>query len=378
MSRFKTKSPAPAVLVVAVLLCAVAGAALAARPPYVGKFLAAHFPRWDRNHDGVLDLSEVHAVIEDHSTRGYEAAVIVVVGRRMSREEDKDHLSRAQLLALARERSFQKDVSSTYKRLENVDRDLFLPGDPDLSTFHQGRLGDCYLLSPVAALVHRDPQSIRAMIQPVPKGGYEVAFGDGQRVEVPPLTDAELLLGARMDSRHGTWLAVIEKAYGLIREGRLAKKTGVRPDPRTTVPDEMVGTGGRSADIIALLTGHRAQVLGNFGVSTTIGQVHETLATMMQQRRLACAGTPKFTASPGGPARVPGISYHHAYAVFGYDSDRRQVTLFNPHGNGFEPKGHPGQANGYPTQHGVFTIPLQDFVNIFQHMSCETDQPEKK
>jgi len=64
--------------------------------------------------------------------------------------------------------------------------------------------------------------------------------------------------------------------------------------------------------------------------------------------------------------------------VFGYDSERRQVTLFNPHGNGFEPKGPPGPANGYPTQHGVFTLPLQDFVHIFQHMSCETDQPEKR
>ena len=377
MWRFKTQSPAPAVLVAAVLLCAVAGVALAAGPPYLDKFLAEQFPRWDRNHDGVLDLTEVHAVIEDPSTRGYEAAVIVVVGRHMSSEEDQDHLSRAQLLALAGERSFRKGVSSTYKHLENVDRDLFLPGDPDLSTFHQGRLGDCYLLSPVAALVHRDPQSIRAMIQPVPKGGYEVAFGDGQRVEVPPLTDAELLLGARMGSRHGTWLAVIEKAYGLIREGRVAKKTGVRPDPRTTVPDEMIG-GGRSSESIALLTGHRAQVLGYFGVRTPIGKVHETLATMTHQRRLVCAGTPKLTGSPGGPARVPGISYSHSYAVFGYDPDRRQVTLFNPHGNTFEPKGPPGPANGYPTQHGVFTLPLQDFVNIFQHMSCETDQPEKR
>jgi|WetSurMetagenome_2_1015567.scaffolds.fasta_scaffold11907_3 hypothetical protein len=377
MSRFKTRSSAPAAFVVAVLVCAVAGAALAANPPYVGKFLAEHFPLWDRNHDGVLDLSEVHAVIEDPSTRGYEAAVIVVVGRHMSSEEDRDHLSRSQVLSLARDRSFVKAVSSTYKRLENVDHDLFLPGDPDLSTFHQGRLGDCYLLSPVAALVHRDPQSIRAMIQPIPKGGYEVAFGDGRRVEVPPLTDAELLLGARMDSRHGTWLAVIEKAYGLIREGGVAKRTGVPADPRTTVPDELIG-GGRSSDSIALLTGHRAQVLGYLGVRTPIGQVHETLTTTTQQRRLVCAGTPKLTGSPGGPARVPGISYHHSYAVFGYDSERRQVTLFNPHGNGFEPKGPPGPANGYPTQHGVFTLPLQDFVHIFQHMSCETDQPEKR
>ena len=236
MSRFKTKIAGACGPCGRRRCCAPAGAELAARPPDVGKFLAAHFPRWDRNHDGVLDLSEVHAVIEDHSTRGYEAAVIVVVGRRMSREEDQDHLSRAQLLALARDRSFQKDVSSTYKRLEKSRSRPLPAGRPRPLHVPPGPARGLLPAQPRRGARPQGPAEHPRDDPARPEGRLPGRLRRRPTGRGPALTDAELLLGARMDSRHGTWLAVIEKAYGLIREGRLAKKTGVRPDPGLPSP----------------------------------------------------------------------------------------------------------------------------------------------
>ena len=62
------------------------------------------------------------------------------------------------------------------------------------------------------------------MIRPVVTGGFEVVFGNGQKIKVEFITDSELLLGARMDSNHGSWPAVLEKAYGIIRQHTRAKK----------------------------------------------------------------------------------------------------------------------------------------------------------
>ena len=53
--------------------------------------------------------------------------------------------------------------------------------------------------------------------------GYEVVFHGERKVEVHHLTDGELLLGARMGGDHGIWLAVLEKAFGLLRAHTSAK-----------------------------------------------------------------------------------------------------------------------------------------------------------
>jgi hypothetical protein len=58
-----------------------------------------------------------------------------------------------------------------------------------------------------------------------------------------------------------------------------------------------------------------------------------------------------------------------------YDPEKRMVHLFNPWGNDFTPTGAPGLANGYYTRHGIFDVPLSQFVRFFQAVSYETDRP---
>ena len=51
------------------------------------------------------------------------------------------------------------------------------------------------------------------------------------------------------------------------------------------------------------------------------------------------------------------------------------MTIFNPWGNQFTPKGPPGLANGYPTQHGQFTVPLDRLMQFVTQLVYETDKP---
>jgi hypothetical protein len=345
----------------------------------IAGFIEAQFPQWNGNHDGILDLQAINKQIENQSVRGLEAAVIVTIFRQIfeSGKSDRSSVTRQELLASAADSEFQKAVHGASRKLETLDRHLFLATDPNLLSFHQGRVGDCYLLATIAAAVHRNPQAIRDMIRPEKNDAFEVIFADGQKIHVPALTDAELLLGARMDDAHGIWLAVLEKAYGIIREHKKTEKTGEPLDPKENAPEELIG-GGRAAPIISLLTGHETDSASNTQKAhkknnlLTNQQFHELLVKLNKDRRLICTGVPRDGKRP------PGIAGGHVYAVIGYDSTRRQLTIFNPWGQKFEPKGDPGPVNGYPTIHGTFNVPLEEFRAIFGGIVYETTKPLPK
>ncbi len=68
---------------------------------------------------------------------------------------------------------------------------------------------------------------------------------------------------------------------------------------------------------------------------------------------------------------TPGLTPEHAYAVLNYDSESDAITLWNPHGNNFKPKGPAGLTNGYPTTNGVFTMALSDLTSQFNRVVFE-------
>ena len=70
-----------------------------------------------------------------------------------------------------------------------------------------------------------------------------------------------------------------------------------------------------------------------------------------------------------------GIPHKHAFAILDYNSASRTVKLFNPWGNHVKPSGPAGPVNGYPTEHGIFEIPLSDFIQIFGGFTYQTDKP---
>lgn len=322
-----------------------------------------HFARWDKNNNGSLELDDVEHAMENRFAQGRVAALIFHVFSHMQHEH-LPRISHQDLLTLVKSRGFKKRVENTTKDLEANNHQLFLPTDPSLSAFHQGGMGDCSLLAAVAAQVHRSPKAIREMIHPDDKHGFEVVFANGRKVKMAKLTDAELLMGASTD-KHGIWLSVLEKAYGMIHNPSREKGREHKIVPLQSLD-------GLSIEApITLLTGHATDSL-DLDKKTNPEQVQKLLVSLSKKDRLMCTDTPDARNPP------PGMADGHAYAILSYNNKRRTVSVFNPWGNQFTPKGNPGIANGYPTENGVFTVPLNEFLQIFSRVIYETDKVAAK
>jgi len=245
------------------------------------------YTQWDTNQDGKLDVNELAAAIGGPQVRGLQAAVAVLLYNSIAKaetdklhEEFKDYktnkaekaamhtqqmadekkvefITRDDALALADNAPVDKKLLSRAKHVQSINRALFAPGDPNLESFHQGGMGDCYLLAVVGAFVRRDPQAVRQMIQQNPDGTYYVHFAIAEDVTVRPLTDAELLMGAKEGSNHGVWLSVLEKAYGHIAAEQKEKKTGEEVDADADIPSHLIGHGGSPGFVIRIMTGHK-------------------------------------------------------------------------------------------------------------------------
>ena len=103
-------------------------------------------------------------------------------------------------------------------------------------------------------------------------------------------------------------------------------------------------------------------------------------ATRPMLARLVAAATSRpATTEPAHvgtlPLIPPNISTKHAYAVLAYEAKTDAVTFWNPHGQTFHPKGSPGLTNGYPTDHGRFSVPLAEAHLFITFISIEQPAP---
>jgi Calpain family cysteine protease len=331
------------------------------------QLFASVFDQWDSNHDGLLDLKELNAAIENPAVRGSDAAIAVFLHRHLQVEkEGQKGLTQDEVLALAADPPTQKKIFGNSWHIEAINHSLFAPEDPNLATFHQGGIGDCYLLAVIGTFVFQHPQSVRAMIQAQTNGDFQIQFGNGRDVNVPPLTDAELIMGASEGRNHGVWLSVLEKAYAQIDLENKERKTGTTNDADEAVMTDFIGHGGYYAPVITLLTGHRAT-----GAPLARWVKQDPQGGLERAHELIAANTSGNKSKP-----LPrGFAHGHVYGLLGYDPVARTVMVFNPWGNGFKPKGPPGPVNGYPTNHGIFQMPLADFVQVFGGFTYETDRP---
>ena len=362
------------------------------------------YTQWDTNQDGKLDVNELAAAIGGPQVRGLQAAVAVLLYNSIAKAEtDKLHeqfkdyktdkaenaamkaqqkadekkvefITRDDALALADQAPVDKKLFGRAKHVASINHALFAPGDPNLESFHQGGMGDCYLLAVIGADVRRDPQAVLRMIQQNPDGTYYVHFAIGEDVTVRPLTDAELLMGAKEGSNHGVWLSVLEKAWGHIAAEQKERKTGEEVDADADIPSHLMGRGGSPGIVITFLTGHKtAQMPLSLWMKKDRAQgldkADAMLSKVFNEHRLMAVSTRASVQLPKG------IPHGHCLSVFGYDSESRTVTVFNPWGNTVKPVDPPGLVNGYPTSHGVFQVPLADFIKIFAGFCYETNQP---
>ncbi len=360
------------------LVLLVLPAAGMARPPEPTTFadqVKARFVAWDRDGNGTLTRAEIDAAVADPAVTGDEAAAVAALRRAVrNTKSSPPPLTRDTLLSLAAGGKDALDFPGMYKaartRIAAADRTLFARGGPTLDGVSQGKLGNCFCLAPLGALVARDPAAVAKMIASAPGGGFDVRFGP-KVVHVPAPTDAELAVLAATGG-DGIWVNVYEKAVGKLRtdEAKAANKA-VLPDL------DILTKGGSAGTMVGVVTGKKIERFSCTFVRDEKLPAADKAARLAAMRdRLAAAFAAKklVTCGTNSGVTVPGVHGNHAYAVLGYDRAADAIALWNPHGQDFTPKGAPGLTTGYPTKDGRFRMPLPEFAAVFAGLAFETDE----
>jgi hypothetical protein len=206
----------------------LAGGALVARDaelPAEGdreRFLAVlekNFSAWDANHDGQISADEINQLVANPSIRGEDAAGAAAL-KRASRisKVTLPSFTLEHLKSLASTQPPAKDVpdcaamfGGSLKRITSMKRELFTAAGPRVETIHQGNMGNCFSLAPLAALAHQRPDYVRTeMIRPQADGSFAVLLGK-EVVKVSAPTDAEIALCSGNEDG-GLWVNVYEKS----------------------------------------------------------------------------------------------------------------------------------------------------------------------
>jgi len=313
--------------------------------------VASNFATWDTNHDQILSKEELDAAIEDPANKGPAAAALAAL-RRAGSITNVEPLTLANICKLADDKDLK--LWAIYRQsLARINRvthhELFASGLPRLSTIHQGRMGNCFTLAPLGAMVYRDPHEVASWFEVQSNGSVLVKLAAGP-VSVPLPTDAELAF-ASANTQDGVWINLYEKAIGQARNERKP------PGKRFDVALDAIAKGGAADTIMSYITGHKVGVY-----QFNFDRDPETAAARMSQLRqkLAYATTNRLLmVCSTGKSSTPGLSPQHVYALLDYDASSDTVKLWNPHGNDFRPKGPPGLTNGYPMTNGILTMPLR-------------------
>lgn len=351
----------------------------------------ANFSKWDHDRDGKLTQVEVDSQVVNPKVTGDEAAAVAAIHYYF-----RDHKNAVPLTKAALMQQQGKDSGSTERR-DLQQKKIHFAGDfesfrhhinkapkavfatkesPTLDGFSQGNLGDCFFLAAVAAALHADPPVFRKMFQPHPDGSCDVHFYSGHTVRIR-LTDAEIALSSSAGEQ-GIWLNVVEKAFGEIKQHmRNARKS------REQLDLDIISRGGWAGEAIEVLCGSQAKDLNirkgkgdapppEKDIPKLKAELHLLFSTGIPRKFLFCCSVSSKGKFP------PGIVTDHAYSVLGYDPRSQLVTVRNPWGNHFKPKGTPGMSNGYVTEGGKFDVPLSEFVLVFESISYQTPMPLKR
>jgi len=351
------------------------GSGSSTRPALPSEFAARRFSRWDLNRDRVLTVDEINRAVSDVTVRDSDAAAIAALKRGLAGHSavakgvSKDRLQQMVDDRDATGQELQELFKAAEKRIRLKQPRLFASGGPQLETIHQGRLGNCFVLAPLGAVLAVSPDRISQMFTSGPADGYYVRFGRFQ-IPVPALTDAELALTAGNEDA-GIWVNVYEKAAGAAQQviGPSATSKGSAIDA--------ISSGGSVTRFLSLITGRQIQRF-----SFEFARRHDNnarpyrdglrqLRTWLDDARREHHAMVCTTRE----SRTPGLSPNHAWAVVAWDNTSDILTLWNPHGGNFRPAGSSGPVHGYPASQGLLKIPLADFVRLFSGMARETDTP---
>lgn len=358
--------------------------------------------RWDRDKNGVVSESEIDALVVDPYVKGDHAAAVGAMKNYMriwgsmmpqltpdyfAAEEKRSKPSSLDdkgpsLTEFSLGLDWNKAYTDALKRIGISSRELYKNDKLDITQFHQGQLGDCYFVSLLGGMVHRNPDAVRRMIVQMPDGGYKVSFGDDRPVTITAMTDAEIATSSTTGDE-GLWVAVFEKAFGTLRKRQFPNE-----HRDTKVATDSIAQGGSPTVTIRVLTGKEPDEIA---LRNSTGEIRVIDGERVTQVK-PVASAPELTRTVRDKIVValnknklvglgtlneslpPGIVGRHAYCVVGYDKGRDMLEVWNPHGNTFTPRGEPGLKHGYETKAGLFWVPVADFPHIFAVAFVEAER----
>jgi hypothetical protein len=351
--------------------------------PFLDQF-KADIAILDVDKNGELTLAEIEAALANPSVKGKSAAMVVAIRPILASKtapkslkiEEIEKCIPYQKNAKPAMPNYEATYRTALKRIETTKRDLFVSQKPSIDNLHQGRMGDCYLIATMGAFLYRHPDQFIAMFKKQGEDKAEVTFGNGEKALFDLPTDGELVIGSSTQN-DGLWSLTIEKALASLPSTRTKK-------PNALSPFNSIGAGGSTARIISLFTGHKVKSISctkmqDIKVETAkktdlLISLRKTIVETLKDNRLVTVSTAPLTKQ----AKVPGISYKHAYAVLEYDEAKDMLVIWNPHGRSRAIKGEPGLQTGYTTVKGRFEVPLKDAVQFFRGFAFETTEPLDK
>ncbi len=255
-------------------------------------------------------------------------------------------------------------ASGVLKLYERNDHSLYKDSDRSLDSIsptdiEQGKIGDCYLLAPLASMAGtpKGREKIASMIKDngINTNGshtYTVSFpgAPDRPITVSAPTESELAYYAAA-SKGGYWPAVLEKAYGTY----LNNESWF---PSTNPQDAADGGSAFNAGI---------EILSEDGLETkSFEDLSDAEIAVIVRSNLA-SGKPLTVSSLGtwgsliGGANEMerlGLPRNHEFGITGFDEKTGKVTLYNPWGSN-----EPENASGKPRDgedDGVFQLTLEE------------------
>lgn len=317
--------------------------------------LEAQFDMFDKNRDGVVSKEELNDS-KDISALGLSPPKLCNdVEQKLLKDGP---FSKEALSNLALETCHIEDASKALKKAltQTYEKDVKTPEKPlpafvheanpaqDITPFvgKQGNIGDCYVLSAVSALAKANPEAIRKMIVDNKNGTYSVLFPGEAPIVVPQTTRAEQLT-FNGPSREGSWVSVLEKAYGMLIERR---------NQNFGIPQITLNPGGFEHEVLADFTGKMGEsILGPQLSKMAVPELSARFTSLTKAKLPLCCSTNKEDFDP--------VQANHAYSIIGFDpkgTDGGTLTLRNPWHNDGRRYGH------------LVSISVKEFKNRFTRL----------